>query len=79
MGQTYHEKLLKAEEMLQTIEDTLAKLYKKTATSTSFGDQSLTLQSIKDLEESRQKWKFEISQLKSSINKNRQTLKIHFR
>jgi hypothetical protein len=73
------EKLSKAVETLNIIESTLIKLYAKTASSTSFGDQSLTLASIKDLENSRDSWKMEIAQLKQAVNGSRRTLKIQFR
>lgn len=78
-AETDRERLSNATSMLETIETTLAKLYAKTATSTSFGDQSQTLQNIAQLEESRDKWKLEIDQLKKAINGSRRTLKIQFR
>lgn len=73
------EKLSKAVSMLNTIETTLATLYAKTASATSFGDQSRTLQSIKDLEESRNRWKNEIDSLKAAVDGKRRTLKVQFR
>ena len=73
------EKLATAISMLTKIETTLATLYEKTASSTSFGDQSRTLMSIADLERSRANWKTEISQLQQAIDGARRTLKIQFR
>jgi hypothetical protein len=76
---TNEEKLSKALDTLEVIDATLLKLYAKTASSTSFGDQSLTLTSIKDLEESRDKYRVEIQQLKQAVAGSRKTLKIQFR
>ena len=76
---TNEEKLSKALDTLEVIDATLLKLYAKTASSTSFGDQSLTLTSIKDLEESRDKYRVQIQQLKQAVAGSRKTLKIQFR
>jgi hypothetical protein len=76
---TNDEKLVTALSMLSKIETTLATLYEKTASSTSFGDQSRTLASIADLEKSRAAYKQEISQLQQAIEGSRRTLKIQFR
>lgn len=78
-GPSDQEKLSKAREMLETIETTLAKLYAKTASSTSFGDQSQTQASIEQLEGSRDKWRREIEGLEEKISGSRRTLKIQFR
>jgi ABC-type enterochelin transport system substrate-binding protein len=76
---TNREKLATAQDMLSKIETTLAVLYQKTASSTSFGDQSRTLASIADLEKSRERWKNEINVLTQAVNSSRRTLKIQFR
>jgi hypothetical protein len=76
---TLAEKLTKARLALDTIETTLLTLYAKTASSTSFGDQSRTSSSIADLERSRDRWRTEISQLEQEIAGHRRTLKIQFR
>ena len=76
---TDEEKLDAALAMITKIETTLGTLYEKTATSTSFGDQSLTLTSIADLGKSRDRWRQEAETLKASVNRHRKTLKIQFR
>ena len=76
---TLEEKLTKARLALETIETTLLTLYAKTASSTSFGDQSRTLSSIADLERSRDRWRTEINQLEQEEAGCRRTLKIQFR
>lgn len=76
---TNDEKLEAALETLVKIETTLGKLYEKTASSASFGDQSRTLASIAELEKSRERWKTEINQLNQAIAGSRRTLKIQFR
>lgn len=78
-GPTNQEKLTTAYAMLSKIETTLSTLYEKTASSTSFGDQSRTLASIADLEKSRERWKNEINVLTQAVNSSRRTLKIQFR
>lgn len=76
---TNDEKLQIALGMLVKIEATLGTLYEKTASSTSFGDQSRTLMSIADLERSRKEYKTEIYQLKQAVAGSRRTLKVQFR
>ena len=76
---TDDEKLTAALAMITKIETTLGTLYEKTASATSFGDQSLTLASIADLEKSRDRWRQEAETLKASVNRHRKTLKIQFR
>ena len=77
-GPSDREKLATAQSMLAKIETTLATLYEKTASSTSFGDQSRTLASISDLEKSRDRWRNEIDTLTRAVNGSRKTLKIQF-
>lgn len=72
------EKLAIAQAMLSKIEATLSTLYEKTASSTSFGDQSRTLASIADLEKSRDRYRNEIDVLTRAVNGTRKTLKIQF-
>lgn len=76
---TPEDKLDTALSMVTKIETTLATLYEKTASSTSFGDQSLTLASIADLEKSRDRWRQEVELHKATVNRHRKTLKIQFR
>jgi|GEM_PF-5268721 len=73
------QKLSAAVNTLSKIDATLAKLYEKTAQTTSFGDQSRTLASIEELEKSRDKYKLEIAQLKAAVYGKRRTLKMQFR
>lgn len=75
---TNREKLAIAQAMLSKIEATLSTLYEKTASSTSFGDQSRTLASIADLEKSRDRYRNEIDVLTRAVNGTRKTLKIQF-
>lgn len=76
---TTSDQLVAARATLAKINVTLGKLYDKTSSSVSFGDQSKTLASIKELEESRDKYKMEINQLEQAVAGKRRTLKIHFR
>lgn len=76
---TDQERLCTALDMITKIETTLASLYEKTSSSSSFGDQSRTLASIKELEESRIRWKHEAEMLQQSVNRKRRTLKVQFR
>lgn len=76
---TTSDQLTAARATLAKINVTLGKLYDKTSSSVSFGDQSKTLASIKDLEESRDKYRNEIYQLEQAVAGKRRTLKIHFR
>jgi hypothetical protein len=75
---TNEDKLETARAMLAKIEATLGTLYEKTSQSLSFGDQSTTLASIRDLEASRDRWRTEIDGLESLINGKRRTIKVHF-
>lgn len=75
---TNREKLATAQAMLSKIETTLSTLYEKTASSTSFGDQSRTLASIADLEKSRDRYRNEIDVLTRAVNGKRKTLKVQF-
>lgn len=77
--QSNEEKLITARSMVATIETTLKSLYAKQSNSLSQGDQSLTLASIKELEESRQKWRHEVENLEAAVNGHRKTLKMYFR
>ena len=79
MATTDAQRLSNARDTLDKIETTLGKLYEKTASTTSFGDQSRTLASIKELEDSRDKYRMEINQLEQAVAKSRRTLKIQFR
>lgn len=72
------DQLATARTMLTKIETTLGKLYEKTAQSASFGDQSRTLASIKDLEASRDRWRNEIANLEARIAGTRRTIKVYF-
>lgn len=76
---TNEEKLETALAMIAKIETTLGTLYEKTASATSFGDQSRTLMSIGELEKSRDRWRQESETLKAAVNRHRKTLKIQFR
>lgn len=76
---TEEDKLEFALSMIGKIETTLSTLYEKSAASTSFGDQSLTLANIAELEKSRDKWRQEAETLKAAVNRHRKTLKIQFR
>lgn len=76
---TNEEKLDAAVAMRDKIDVTLSTLYEKTASATSFGDQSRTLASINELEKSREYWRTQITQLQAAVNSHRKTLKIQFR
>ena len=75
---TNEEKLEAAYAQLSRIDATLAKLYEKTAQSLSFGDQSTTLASIRDLETSRDKYRAEIASIETAIAGKRRTIKVYF-
>lgn len=75
---TNEEKLEHARAMLAKIEATLGKLYERTASTTSIGDQSHTLTSIRDLEGSRDKYRTEIAALEAAIAGHRKTIKVRF-
>ncbi len=78
MAASNESNLSKAQEMVETIEATLLKLYAKTADSTSFGDQSRTNANIERLENSLNYWRARVNSLSQAIAGKRRTLKIQF-
>lgn len=77
-GMAISNQLATARDMLGKIETTLGKLYEQTAQTASFGDQSRTLASIRDLEASRDRWRQEIAQLEAQAAGKSRKIKVYF-